>query len=63
MNLNRNCPHPGPLPSDGRGRQIERELLAIGRIVRFESLDTGSLSHQMGEGQDEGIQRLYLRTT
>src|SRR5262245_48092668 len=52
--LKRQNPHPGPLPSDGRGR-------TEGRVRRFgqpsdsrSGLASCSLSHRIGEGQGEG---------
>jgi hypothetical protein len=53
-------PHPGPLPSDGRGRIVVRflEISCVGvcrTIIREPEIGNRcSLSHRMGEGQGEG---------
>jgi len=48
-----NYPHPGPLPSDGRGRTLNA-FLANERVQNLPGDGMNSLSHRMGEGQGEG---------
>src|SRR5262249_27055710 len=55
-------PHPGPLPSDGRGR-IEGRVRNCGRPLNRPSRFAGcSLSRRMGEGQGEGSLAFYRAT-
>ncbi len=55
-----NGPHPGPLPSDGRGGKAPRldgnsYRSSAGQLSKLLEVDNGcSLSHRMGEGQGEG---------
>jgi hypothetical protein len=59
-NSKRANPHPGPLPSDGRGSANARlsnlriPLLAIDAYQWQKRVAACSLSHRMGEGQGEG---------
>jgi hypothetical protein len=55
------CPHPDPLPSDGRGNGRRMLVLSCSRVLLTTPLDHSrrqhiiSLSHRMGEGRGEGF--------
>src|ERR1051326_8690789 len=47
-------PHPGPLPSDGRGRMVRRRSADPTTLGTAEDRAGCSLSRRMGAGQGEG---------
>ncbi len=65
----RTCPHPGPLPSDGRGRDVVRWSVSPSALRSASDRLSGSLSRRTGEGQGEGcfvritlvVRELFLR--
>ena len=52
--LEQNHPHPGPLPSDGRGRIVLRRLAYPTALEAASDRSGCSLSLRTGEGQGEG---------
>ena len=52
--LNKNYPHPDPLPSDGRGNSQTRRSQLLKRLDTPTDGGRFSLSHRMGEGRGEG---------
>jgi hypothetical protein len=60
--LHKTHPHPGPLPSDGRGgfpvAALEYSANPSAHGAREPECDN-SLSHRMGEGRGEGVRVVY----